>query len=746
MDVLLQLLARQGTFLVVATLLGLPIVMWFARNLEPGVRIALSPAIGLAASTCAFTTLQLAMPMSVAAWLVLAPWLVASSTACLIYRSRLPRPDRSTVLQLVFVLVAVATVANWPLVARGSLGPVGYQIADANRYVAFDEAVREHRLSDGRRNDVIESDDLTLATWAEQSGDWQLVRGGTVTSAVASMFGWRSIDTQAAFSIFLMLVGALGSVAAARAFLPGGRHLAILAGLSWCGPAFLQLLIDGSEALVGGLALFAPLLAVAHVALHEPSRRRLLVVALLAAGAHTMHPALLPVVLAAIAIVALGRIARRRGANVWVRVRPVLLVAVGSILLSPLAFVRNASFFRSIREAAVDPAAVGQLPNYLLPIEVLPGWLLQTREFYLLPRISDASVGDIALSLVAPALLSAVAVVGAIATRGAWLLVTATVVIASIASYAASTGCSYCEQRTLFPIVPVLAILLTLGVDRLRRSGRIGARLAALLVVGLVVMVGHKSSVVVRRGVDGAYMVPRDAREVVAEIDHVDGGILLEGIGAGSTGPAVMEAASLYHLVNAHTKERLSIDPYGNGYGGLQYLEVGSMTRTAFDPAYAWVFTRLGQVDVERLTVYRRGPFALQRRTRRTDVTVTSGVAVDRAERDRRGHATVQGPLTFVVTGEPGSNAHVELTLRHDRPLEVTTPRGVKIVARSQSSSMVCVPVARSDGRATATLDLDLPLVPTLGPVSTFGPGGVTSGVELLGMRVASAACDVRSL
>jgi hypothetical protein len=264
---------------------------------------------------------------------------------------------------------------------------------------------------------------------------------------------------------------------------------------------------------------------------------------------------------------------------------------------------------------------------------------------------------------------------------------------------------------------------VAVGVQALWDGGRAWWRVvAALAAVAILVVVGEKTTVSVRRAIDGAYVVPNDLRNVQAHLSGVDGPIYLEAPGQGFEAP--VELPSIYQIANEATRQRLALSMESNDYAGLAYLGGTHPPRAEFTPDYRYILTRADGIATARRVVARSGAFALERRATPLDVAITSGVALDTARDDPQGRAWVQGPMTFWITGPGPQQVWLRLLFTGSGAIRVAQPPGSKILRQTRSATEVCVPVPPSAAprlrRATVTL-ADYP-----------PPGGQPTGREFM--------------
>jgi hypothetical protein len=214
--------------------------------------------------------------------------------------------------------------------------------------------------------------------------------------------------------IVLILVGALGACAATRYLADTRSWAAVLAGVLFGGPFFLQLWADSSQAAICGLGMILPFVVVGLEALRGRVADCVLL-GLLAAGLLSLYPLFLPAVAVGVSIVLvvlLFRMTRYRP-----RTRPKISVAIGRLVLvvilaaalTPVAFLRDLRYWHAVLTGAQSFAG---LPSYPLPIGVLPGWLLQSREFYYLPPLGVGGLKESVVAIVVPLIMLIVIVVG----------------------------------------------------------------------------------------------------------------------------------------------------------------------------------------------------------------------------------------------------------------------------------------------------------------------------------------------
>jgi hypothetical protein len=484
-------------------------------------------------------------------------------------------------------------------------------------------------------------------------------------------------------------------------------------------------------------------------AIAEPRVSNLVLVGLFVAALQTLHPVFAPLVAlwaASYAAVLLGAwLWRERRISVQSLGRAVLaLAAVGVLMvgLSPVATVFNIRFYDWVRSNFYTQG----LPVYDLPLRVMPSWVFQTREFYFLP-VHVSSLQDVVTAYIAPLGLLALAVLALFRYRRSWLIWALVPSMVAFGVYGSTRNCSYCVQRNLLSLGPVAAVMTPVGIAALasyrRRVLNWGAAVAAIAVV---VLVGHQATVEARRVIDGGYMAPNEFRTVASQLAGKRGPIYLEAIGQGRSAPAAMEMPSLYDITNEATRQRLAISNETNDYGGLTYL-VGVRppqvkTGPEWVPNYRWVITRVPSIATDRRLVFSRGPFALEERRSPLDVAITSGIAVDNADRDPRGLAWVQGPMTFWVSALERTRVWLVLDFEGNTPARLVQPRGSTTLERTPTHLRVCVPVVSpAPNPLRSTVTLAFRQAPEQPAGTAFGMPSPSKAVRLAGMHATATNC-----
>ena len=201
-----------------------------------------------------------------------------------------------------------------------------------------------------------------------------------------------------------------------------------------------------------------------------------------------------------------------------------------SVLFDLVAFLRDVRYWRQVLEGGYY---LSGLPQYHLSYTVLPGWLLQTREFYSLTGLSSAPPKEVLIGLIIPLLLIAAILFGIKRRPAALIVVLVLLVYAAMGEFtSAAHNCSYCTDRTLLPIVPLAIGLLVFGIVGLAtaRNGLLKFIGVAITVIA-VVAVGARTRQERLRFADGAYFLDSSNRALLTHLQHYAGSVELEAYG-----------------------------------------------------------------------------------------------------------------------------------------------------------------------------------------------------------------------
>jgi hypothetical protein len=746
------LISRELLFLALVTALGAAPAAFLGERFGRAARWTMAPALGLCVGACLTVTLVYFYPAHETDWLVVAAAVASVAAAAWHRPPRLTAPRPRSVVQVAAVIIVVLGCCSYPLALRGTVGPIGgYQIADTAGYVSEIAGEQADSMQQAQRIRPPYVN-LALAAFGAYAGGYQQLDVSALEANLNSLVGLGPDDTQAAFLSAVLLVGALGVFAVVRAAGERAGWAAAAAGCMFAGPLFMQLVMEGSEAAICGSAVLAPLAALGIEATRRRSAANLILLGLAAAGLQTLYPLFVPCVVigAAVVLAALGARAlpalraRTLRPSSLARAAGALAVVLGlSMALTPVAFARNASYWIKILHGQVVYAG---LPPYDLPFPVLPGWLLQTREFYgLIDVARQATTGQLIMAVLVPLLLLGVIALAVARDRIAFAMLAAAGGAALLAYYTwQSQHCGYCVQRNLLPIGSLAATGLGLGLVALAALNRRPALWAAAAIgLALTLIVAHEGIVERQRMIHGDYMLDTSDRRALAALPAGAGPVDMEGYSQGEQAP--MELPLVYDLIGEVTHGRVSIPTSTDDGRGLFYL-IGTTAPIgpSFDPWYRYVLTRLGGVATARTVIARDGPIALERRTAALDVTLVGGVGEANARADRSGTAWVNPalPLRFLVVGARTARpAWVLLALRATVPVHVVPGPGLIAHERHGDALAICLKAAGTGPVRTASVRVLYTPQPAPAQPSPYDLPEPDRGLSLAGMRVSSTGC-----
>lgn len=745
-----QMLGREALLGALLGALGAGAASLLPAWVPRVARVAIAPSFGLAILSGVTITAAQFMSMSTAAPAVLAPLILISLVVAALAERRRGKPlgDRRRLLRSTLALVALAAVPavslNIPLADAGSPGPQAYRVDDAVTYAQLAGIFQGHAWTD--RNLGPPWDQPAQGFRALLDSDlFQTTGSAPALAAGASLYGWDAIDTQSAFMVTLVGVGAL-AIFAVVASLGGVLLAALAAGLLFGGPLAYQLTVDGSQAALQSLALIPGIGLCCVVALRRGLICGAVLAAILVAGVIPTYPLLLPLLGASLLLGALvaAALAWRAGRLERRGVRRGVIALVGIALLAaaltPVATERSARYLHSVGTGLLEqPIAVafGQhaggpttqeiLPRYDLPAQTLPGWVLQTRDFYGLETLCS-SLSAFLRGAIAPLALLALIALGLLRVRDGWVFLCALPVAATLALYSsAGQDCSYCVQRNLLILGPCAAIGLGLGLAALARRGERGRLAAVVSGIAILALVAVGTARMARRAVEDGTVFPAAARALAADAGPGQGSLELEGF---ALSPAAnTESPAIYALLRQTSERRLSTLPAPD-----QLLGRSAPSTDPFDPAYTEVLTRLGGVLTDRRTIAHDGPYSLQRRFGPFDATVASGVSAQIPSEDPRGIAWVTGPLGFVVAAPPRVQSSLRISLTGPGVASVRVAAPARVALRSPGSLDICAPLRGPGSLRVGTISIGaVPAAGTLrlSALSAFrGPCPAPAGVR----------------
>lgn len=724
-------------------------------------RLALTPVLGLCAGTCVFTTLIGLTAADNTYWLV--PVLALASLALAARRTLaadrsptsfaarafapLKRLGAFDALALLLVCVVVAAPLDYTLHERHSVGPTGLQIWDADGYTADADAMLKMSLPQAGEPQS-PSESFARLMWASYSLGDQNLDVGPLSANVNGFLGLGATSTQGLYLVVFLMMGGLGAFGAVRYLAPRPRWVAALAGLLFAGPFFLQLLADGSEAATSGLGLILPLAVVGFDALRHARVASLAVLALLAAGLMALYPLFVPGMAFAAAAVLLAWTARS-----WRTKRPSLRsvglaclriagVVAAAIAFDVVGFARDARYWRGVLEGGYY---LSTLPVYHLPYSVLPGWLLQTREFYFLTELGSATFKQVLLGVILPGVVIAVMVAGAKRLRSALVLAPAALIFAAMAWYVSSShGCSYCTDRTLLPIAPLSIGMLAIGIAALAMApSRWTRALGIVVAIGVLVTIGQRTRQERLRFSDDGYFLDAGDAAMLSHLPAHAGPVDLEGFGEIPNGAPPGELPLVYMLTAERNDEEVSLPTEYDEYNALAYFGGLNAADPHFHPQYKYVLTRVGGVQTGRRVIARTGPLALEERTSALDASVVAGITTPFLRFNASGLPWVSGPLHMILAGASAAPAWIEVHFRTLVP--VTVPAQATVTASVTPGEVTACVLARGQSPLRrATIELSAPQLPGVIPHEPYAEAEPAQGIQLVGLQ-ATSHCSLKA-
>lgn len=742
------LLVRELLMLAVVLAFGAGVVALIGPQERFSARLALAPSAGLALASGLLLTLNLVVPLRHAFWFAVIPAAIVS--AVLVRRSGLRIPPLRELLAVGAVLAVGLGAGSYALVERNSPGPVGYGIFDGPGYITYAQGYE----IDTSGHPLLKTLNDNKATWRQPKYDkiawgepwnlsqrygfgyrWQHTASTTVNSVASGAAGWAPWTLAGALMATLLAIGALGTYALAG-YLGAGRIARTLAGFVYAGPMMYTVTVDGSGGLIAGAAAAPAVLVLTAMAFERPTRKTAALAGVAIGGLQAIYPEMTPVVIGGLIIAAavrLGLPVVRRRASWRTTLLPVLRVLPFAVGAAVLVGLRAIPWTWTYLVGGGYNALTTTLVPYNMAAEYLPGWVFQTREFYSFAFAHPAGSEQTLVGVVLPLLLLAVSAAALVFSGRARWLAGIFVAVALQAWWATeSIGCSYCVQRSLLILGPLLpALLLTGGSLLLARGGRTRD---AILILGAfaTVAVGSTTLATQKRMREGIVVAPRALEAATEATGKIHKTTLLEGWGTIPFG-SWLYGPTAYAALTETTPRVSVVTPY-NEWGGLSYIDTRPATDPAWTPEYETVMTRFGGVSFPgRRTLAQFQPYTIQQRAHPFDVTIATGIGSDLPEHDPLGAAYVQqegealgfkqGPLRFWIAADDDRPAYIRFRLHSpafQRDFNITNPQGVTGVQGGRPAADLLDICARVTGTgATREVGFSVvspprPLVPPL--------------------------------
>jgi hypothetical protein len=760
MHIWTNLLAREGALLFVLLALGAAPVAFLSERFDAAARVALTPILGFCLGTCLTTTILEVAPARQTYWLLiplaLASLGIASWRSLHMRAARSAEPKRLSLrdlVQLLAVCAAVAAPLTYTLHAHHTVGPAAYTYTDVDNYVGEEDGARTTSIGDAR--EAWERSERTGDRFADLTQwDWSFFASFNANPNAApldanldELLGLGATDTNSSFLIVLLLAGALGVFAAIRYATQSRTWTAPIAGAMFGGPLFLELWFDTFQAAIIALGLLMPFVMLGCETLRSPRLSNITLFALVIATLLTVYPVFVPILLVVSGLVVGWRLieTHRRDMRLGTQLRsaaaPAVSLVVLVLLFDNVGFSHVLDYYHKLLDNVVPLPRV----TWHLPIQVLPGWLLQTREFWNMPTLDVGGIKQILLAGILPVVFLWFIILGIRRYRPALVLVALAGVCALVAeySYSSNDACTYCAERDLLPLAPIVIVLVALGLATALAAPRRWTRALGIAGVALmVVAVGQRARVELTRFANGSYFLDSASRDVLARLPADAKAVQLEGFGQTTSGQA--EQPLVYHLANEHARGRVSISLASNANNSIGYLDFGVVKPPGpeFHVDYDYVLTRFAGIQTSRRVLARSGAIALEQRIQRLDVTPYSGLEAPLQRLDRSGTAWVQtgAPLQFHVVGAGQSRAWARLVFRAHGPVSVTPQAGTR--ARQQGDTLVaCVPATGSGPVRQAAIQLTASGGSSPPLAEEFPPPLPIENVALTSMRAVDSHC-----
>lgn len=759
MHIWTDLLIRESALLLILLALGIGPASFLSERFDPASRLALAPILGFCVGTCITTTILQFVSADQTYWALIpltllsvgiAGWQIRRSGNLSSWQLRL-----RDLAQLFLVCIVVAGPLTYTLHRHHTVGPAAYSFTDVDNYVGEQDGAQttsilkatsawgQYQRTGDRFADIAQWD------WSFFSSFNANPNATPLDANVNAALGLGATDTNSAFLIVLLLIGALGAFATVRYVTRSETWMAVLAGALFGGPMFLELWFDTFQAAIIALSLVMPAAILGSEVLRSHRKADLVLFALVLACFLADYPVLFPI-LVVTAVLVLGwhaLVIRHDGRHL----RPFLptiaasigLIVILVIVFDNINFVHSFSYYHKLIDNTVPLPRVG----FHLPLEVLPGWLLQTREFWYMPSLG-IDMKQAVLGGIIPLVLLGFIVIGIRRHRIALSLVALAGVCALAAEYAYTSreACTYCAERDLLPLGPILIVLLALGLATLLAMPRRWGRIIGLIGVGLVIVaIGQRTRVELMRFSNGSYFLDSANRSVLSRLPSNVKALQTEGYG--ETLSAQAENPLVYYLADEHVRGRTSIVLGSNLNYAISYLDFGTVETPGpeFHPDYDYILTRFAGIRTDRRIVARSGGIALEQRTARLDVTPYSGLEAPLERLDTSGTAWVQPgqPLQLYITGAAShERVWAKLTFSSRVPVSVPPQTGVHSLQLGHDLT-VCVPATGTGVIRGATLQLSDPAMsaPTLS--EAFPPPTPSEGLALTAMYATAERCAI---
>jgi hypothetical protein len=738
--------SRELAMVVMAGLLGAAPVMSLRRHASWPICVALMPVVGLCLGTCVTTTLLWFFPAASTFWVL--PVLAIASCVLAWYLARRrpevpeggeregrsadvdsPRPMIG-LLQCLIVLAVVSAPLALTVVEHHSDGPVAFQVYDAAAYVGIQDGMQHQSIHEAEVTKT-PNKDLVQNEYAALMRSAQETELSPMAANMNELLGLNATDTESPFLLAVIAIGGLGLLGALGLALGSLSWWAVFCACLFGGGFLMQLFLDCSEGAICGLAVLVPFGVTSVVAARDRRWWSLTVPTVLLGGLYALYPEFVGLIALTVgfglcaAAVTSGALRRRDWRALMTGVAKTVLVAGIAIVLDVEGFSRAWAIWIHVIRGGFG--GVG-LPSYRLPVQVLPGWLMQMVDFYSFSSPAPLHVSVIA-ALIVPVIVLVALLPALRRNVFAWLTIPGILfALGGAAQQVRGDSCTYCEDRNLLPMSVILMFIISLGVITLAKKHA----LITGAIVGVAATFIAYSAYNEQVGYSAdTYFLPTSVRTVADHLPTDPGYVDIEAFDTGPRAPG--EFPFVYYLLYEITHDHVSAPADVPSDPGLAYVFSHPLDGSAgeiFNPDYRYVLTRIPGVKTDRKTIASAPGIALEVRTSALDVTVDGGLANTLEPADNsNGLAAVSGPVRFLVAGKSAVLPSVRFTFAVPTAVAATDQASLEKVGRLSGTTLTgcmrstAVPGAPLIHSATVTV---LPNV----------------GIQLTSMRTSSRGCQ----
>jgi hypothetical protein len=508
---------------------------------------------------------------------------------------------------------------------------------------------------------------------------------------------------------------------------------------------FIELWFDTYQASLIALGLIMPFAILGSETLRSRRAADFTLLALVLACFLIVYPVLFPILVVASGIVLGWRAFAIRTNLNGLRSFAVSIATLVALVVvfDNLDFLHALGYYRKLLDNTVPRPRV----SWHLPLNTLPGWLLQTREFWYMPSLGTGGLKHFVLGAVLPLVFIVFVALGVRRHKPALALVALAGICALVAeySYVSRDACTYCAERDLLPLAPIAVVLLALGLATVLAMPQRWARMLGIAgTVLVVIVVGQRTRVELMRFANRSYFLDSANRSVLSKLPVSSRAVEIEGYG--ETLSAQAEFSLVYSLADEHARGRVSIVLGSNLNNAISYLDFGvvKVPGPEFHSDYDYVLTRFAGIETDRRTIARSGGIALEERTQVLDITPYAGLEAPLERLDTSGTAWIQPqqPLQLYVVGASSGPVWARLTIHSTVPVSVLPQKGLRVLQRAGTLT-ACVLATGSAPVRSVSLELTASAIAGTVPPEEFAPPVPLEGITLTAMRAVTGRCTV---